>query len=43
MYEFVALWTPVGVLEVLDNAGLAEGVDTLFHGGGVNEVAAADL
>ena len=41
--EFVTLWAPVGVPEVLDDAWPAEGVEALCHSGGVDEVAMADL
>ena len=43
VYEVVALGTRVGVLEVLHDARLAERVEALCHGGGVDEVAVADL
>ena len=36
-------WTSIVVLQMLDDAGLAEGVEALGDGGGVDQVAAADL
>ncbi len=43
MNQILALWTCVGVLEVLHYARLAERVQTFGHGGGVDQVTVADL
>ena len=43
MDEIVALWTCVVVFKVLDNAGLAEGVEALGDRGGVYQVPVADV
>ena len=39
----LALWTVDVVLEMFDDAALAEGVETLSDCGGINEVSRADL
>ena len=43
VYEVVALRTSVGVFEVLDDTRLAECVQALRHGSGVDKVTMADL
>ena len=43
MDHHLALWTMDVVLEVFDDAALAEGVETLSDCGGINEVSRADL